>query len=584
VLARVGKGFDVDAARRELSAIAVALGDEYPDSNRSWSVTVRPLIETVVSPEFRRSVLLLTGAVAFVLLIACANVTSLLLSRATVRRREMAIRAALGANRAQLVRLLLVESVVLAAAAGALGVMLAVWGVEVLKRLDPGSIPRLDEVTLSAPVLVVAGFASLLTALVFGIVPALTSASGTGTELRTRESSPDRRTSRSRDLLVLGEVALAVVLLIGAGLMMRSFVRLQQRALGFDAGSLMTAQLATPPERPSQASDTTAATERILARLAELPGVSNVAGGSRLPFAGPNSGNVFEIEGVVHPSDERPDTDYRVVTADYFRTLAIPLIRGRVFTPGDGPAAPAVVISASTARRYWANRDPLGARVRLGDSPWMTVVGVVGDARYFAIDAPGDSVRPMMYVPHAQMPDVWLMFAIRTRTAPDALAETLRSTLSAAVPEAPVVSIEPMSAILAQALGPQRFGTTLFAVFAWVAVFLAAAGVYGLIAYFVSCRTREIGVRVALGASTTDIVRMTAGRGIVLSAGGLVTGLAVARALSGLLSRVLFEVSPVDPATYAVVAIGFLALAAAASYVPARRALQIDPARTLNAE
>jgi ABC-type antimicrobial peptide transport system permease subunit len=190
----------------------------------------------------------------------------------------------------------------------------------------------------------------------------------------------------------------------------------------------------------------------------------------------------------------------------------------------------------------------------------------------------------MMYVPHAQMPDVWLMFAIRTRTAPDALAETLRSTLSAAVPEAPVVSIEPMSAILAQALGPQRFGTTLFAVFAWVAVFLAAAGVYGLIAYFVSCRTREIGVRVALGASTTDIVRMTAGRGIVLSAGGLVTGLAVARALSGLLSRVLFEVSPVDPATYAVVAIGFLALAAAASYVPARRALQIDPARTLNAE
>ncbi len=582
VLARVGEGYDVEAARRELVGIAAVLADERPESNRSWSVTVRPLVETVVSPEFRRSVLLLAGAVGFVLLIACANVTSLLLSRATTRRREMAIRTALGSSRAALIRLLLVENLMLSAAAGIAGVLLAAWGVEALKRVDVESIPRLAEVTLSVPVLAFAGLVSLLTALAFGVVPAFAASRDTATQLRTRDVTPDRRTSRSRDVLVLAEVAMAVVLLVGAGLMMRSFVRLQQRALGFDATWLLTVEVALPASsgRPRNA---TAVTERLIAEAAALPGVIGAAGGSRLPFAGPNSANVFEIEGSATRPDELPDTDYRVVTPEYFRVLGIPLIRGRAFTTSDGPEAPAVIISASCAR-YWADRDPIGTRVRLGDSPWLTVVGMVGNARYRELDQPGDIARSMMYVPHRQMPQVPLMLAMRTGTRPEALVDATRSALRRAAPEVPVVRIESMTAILALARGPQRFSTTLLVAFAWVAVVLAAAGLYGLIAYFVSSRAKEIGVRVTLGARASDIVRLTAGPGVVLSAAGLAIGLVGAWALRRVVGRMLFEVSPGDPATYATVAVGFLVVAAVASYLPARRALGIDPAQTLRAE
>ncbi len=583
VLGRVRPGQRPEDARRELAQIAAQLGTEYPASNLNWSVSVRPLVDTVVSPEFRRSVVLLAGAVAFVLLMACANVTALLLSRATTRRREMAVRTALGASRAALVRLWLVESLVLAAAAGIVGVVLAIWGIDALKALGGESIPRLDEVALSLPVLTFAGVVTLLTAGLFGVVPAVHASSGVAEALRSRESSADARASRSRSALIVAEVALAVVLLVGAGLMIRSFARLQQRALGFDATALLIAQVAAP-SNPGDQSDLTPVIDELVSSVATLPGVVAAAGGSSLPFAGPNAGNVFHIEGKAVPGEQAPDTDYRVVTPGYFRTLGISLVSGRSFTDGDGPDRPAVVISLSAAQRYWPDGDAIGARVRLGDSPWMTIVGVASDVRYSGIDEPGDALRPMMYVPHRQMPGVALMLGLKTATSPEAMADTVRATLRAAAPSSVVTRIQTMTEILTLARGSHRFAMTLLSVFAWVAVILAAAGLYGLIAYVVSRRTKEIGVRVALGANAVDIVRVTAGRGLVLGAIGVVLGVLASLGLSQLLRRGLFEVSATDPATYMVVAGSFLILTAAASYVPARRALRINPVDALRAE
>lgn len=583
VLGRLRPGHDLDQAKAELVGIASQLANEHPASNRGWSVTIRPLHETVVSPEFRRSLALVAGGVGFVLLLACANVAGLLLGRATGRQREMAVRTALGARQGALVRLLLIESLLIASVAGVAGTLLALWSIDFLKMLGAGSVPRLDEVRLNLPVLAFTGAVTLLTAGLFGLAPALQTSRSASGALRARAASAGTHASRGRSALIVAEVALAVVLLVGASLMMRSFLRLQHRALGFEPAGVLVAQMAAAPV-PGTGGDSAAATTFLLTRVAALPGVTSAAGGSNPPFAGPNSGNVFEIAGAPSPADDPPDTDYRVVTSGYFTALGIPIERGRTFEERDGPDAPAVIISRTAAQRYWPDREPLGAQVRLGSSPWMTVVGIAGDARYFALDEPGDNVRPMMYVPHRQMPGVPLTILVRTSGAPAALAESLRTTLRQEAATRPITRIDTMAALLAEASSPQRFATTLLVVFAWMAAALAAAGLYGLLAYLVGHRTREIGVRVALGASPAAIVRTTAGRGLALAGAGVVLGLAGAWGVGGLMQRLLFEVSPTDPAIYAIVAGGFLAVAGAASYAPTRRALRVDPVDALRAE
>jgi putative ABC transport system permease protein len=583
VLGRLRAGVGVEDARDELALIAARLSDAYPASNRGWGVAVRPLIDTVVSPEFRRSVVLLVGAVVFVLLMACANVTGLLLTRATARRREMAVRTALGASRRALIGLLLVESLVLAVTAGGLGLLLAAWGLDALKIVGTDSVPRLDEVGLSAPVFAFAAAVTLATATLFGIGPALYASRGMADALRARESAADAQTSRGRHLLIVAEVALAMVLLVGAGLMIRSFVQLQQRPLGFDSASLLLAALA-PPAATGDRVDLTVTTRMVQERLAQLPGVEVAAAGSSPPFAGSNSGDIIEREGLVVPREQAPDADYRVVTPAYLRALGIPLLRGRAFTDQDGPAAPAAILSAETARRYWPDRDPVGTRLRLGGSPWMAIVGIAGDVRYGSISEPGDAVRPMVYVPHTQMPATPMTMVVKTRVPPETLAESVRAAIREAAPASPVIRIDTMAAILAQARGPQRFATLVLAVFAWVATVLAAAGVYGLLAYLVGRRTKEIGVRVALGATAMDVVRLTAGGGIVLAIVGVAIGLAASLALAGVLRGVLFDVSVTDPLTYVVVTIGLLGVTAAASYFPARRALRINPIDALRTE
>ncbi len=583
VLARIGPGHDLEGARRELAAIATALGQQRPASNALWGVTVWPLADTVVGPEARRSVWLIAGAVGFVLLIACANVSSLLLARATARGREMAVRSALGASRGMLIRLLLVESLVLAVAAGGAGLLLASWGVDAVKWLGAASVPRIDEVVLEPRAVAFAALLSLLTALLFGLAPAFAGSRGPAGSLTARGSSPGRGTSRGRDALVAAEVALAVLLLVGAGLLARSFVELQRRALGFEPAGLLTAEIAVPSGPGAQA-DLTGVAERVISALEALPGVAAVAGGSGLPFSGPNAADVFEIEGRPVDDEALPDTDFRVVSGDYFRALGIPLTQGRAFTAGDGPLAPAVILSVSTAERYWPDGDPMGARVRVGGSPWMTVVGIVGDARYRSIEEPEAVSRSMMYLPHRQMWKLPLTFAIRASLAPESLTGAVRQALRRAAPELPVTRIDTMSAVLSRARGPHRFYAALLGVFAATALVLAAAGLYGLIAYLVARQTRAIAVRVALGASGAAVLRAAAGRGIGLAAAGLVLGLAGAWALRRVLAGVLFEVSPVDPTTYALVAGTLLLVTAVASYVPVRRALGIQPAEALRVD
>ena len=443
---------------------------------------MRPLIDTVVSPEFRRSILLLAGGVVFVLLLACANVTGLLLSRATARRREMAIRTALGASRAALIRMLLLESLVLAVAAGLLGVLLAMWGVDVLKTIGTESIPRLEDVTVSGPVLGFASLVTLLTVGLFGLAPAFNASRHASDNLRSRDASADARATRSRSALIVVEVALSVVLLVGAGLMVQSFVRLQQRALGFNPTPVLVADLSDTGGALDPPGSTTLMTG-ILTRMAALPGVVAAAGVSSLPFLGPNTGNVFQIEGRPASGIDM-DTDFRVVTPDYFRTLGVPLVSGRPFSDADGPARR----SRSSVHRQPRATGPIEPRSErvcsLGDSPWMTVVGVAADVRYQALEEPGDALRPMMYVPHRQMPAAALDIALKTVPPPETLTDGVRRTLRAASHDVAVVRIETMATVLARARAEQRFTTTLVAVFAWTAALLSAAGVYGLVAYW----------------------------------------------------------------------------------------------------
>jgi len=581
VLARLRDGVEIDRATADLTGIAAALAREHPKTNRTWTVTVRPLTETVVNETFRRALLVVGGGVALVLLIACANVASLLLSRATTRTREMAVRTALGASRAALVRQMLTESLMLATIGGGFGLLLAVWALEALAALAVTSIPRADEIALRPAVLFFAFGVTTLTAVVFGLVPALGASRGRLEALRVRDASGGLGTSRARDLLVVGEVAVAMVLLVGAGLMLRSFVQLQQRELGFVAENLLVVDVAPPGGTPLPSFY-----EGLIQRLGALPGVASAAAGSSLPFAGPNSSNIIAIEGRSFAEGEAPDTDLRVVTADYFRTLGIPVMLGRTFTNADTDAAPALILSATSARRFFPNEDPVGRRIKIGDAPWTTIVGVVGDARYLALDDPGNDTRPMVYFPPAlKQPSRGSMtMALRTAVPPETLIGAVRNAVAGAAPRQPVARAEPMDEILAAVRGPQRFSTTLLATFAWIALVLAAAGLWALIAHVVARRTHEIGIRVALGAQPRDVLRMTAGRGVALAMAGIIVGLAAAAALTGVLQRVLYDVSATDPATFAGIAVLFLVVAAVASTLPARRALRIDPAEALRLE
>ena len=578
VLARLNDGVTLDRAVQDLQRIAADLAREYPASNKTWTTTVLPLFETVVSENVQRALGILTGAVALVLLIACANVAGLLLSRAATRTREMAVRTALGAGRGVLVRQMLVESLVLATFGGASGVLLAMWGLDALAALVTTTIPRADEIAVGPVVLLFACGTTALTAVVFGLTPALDASRGRLEALRVRETSETSGASRVRDALVVAEVALAMVLLVGAGLMLRSFVRLQARHLGFSPERLLILQVA-----PYRLTEATAFYDRLMRRMAALPGVVSVAAGNSLPFAGPNGANTFSVEGRTFEPGLAPDADLRMVTPEYFRTLGIPVLRGRTFSSGDA-TAPAVIITDAIARRFFEGNDPIGRRLQVGSQPPATIVGVVGDTRYRELDDASEELRPMIYFLASSQPPVPLTVAVRTSVPPETLAPAVRSAVADLARDRPITRLEAMEDLLVETRGPQRFNTTVIAAFAWMALVLASAGLWGLIAHGVVRRTHEIGVRIALGARPGEVLRMVAGRGVALAAVGIGLGLAASAAMTSLIQRLLFNTRAADPATFAIIAAAFLAVAVAASVLPARRALRINPVEALRSE
>jgi predicted permease len=581
VVARPRVPRDVEGVRRDLSAIAAQLARERPAENRGWGVTVRPLFDTVVSPEFRQTVWIIAGAVVFVLLMASTTVAGLLLARASTRQRELAVRAALGASRGSLVRLLLLECLVLSSIAGVCGLLVAYSGVDLLQEIGGATVPRLAEVSLSARVLLFAALTTLTTAGIAGLLPAWKSTESLHEMLRSRGSVSDPGAGRALDVLVILEVSSAVLLVVGSALLVQTVFNLQSRNLGYDPTGLLAVRTVWAPMGAGDSLPSR--TDAVVMRLSKLPGVTAAAAGSALPFSGQNTGNTFEVEGQKTPAQALPDTDYRVVSPGYFQTLHVPIREGRAFRETDDAEPAVVIVSETAARRFWPDESPLGRRLKLGRTDWLTIVGVSGDVRYGALDDPGDNVRPMIYVPHRLMPSTPMTLVLRAHGQPALLADTVRRTLASET-SIMVGGIETMSSMLNEASAAQRFAMNLLTTFAGMAATLAAVGIYGVLAFMIGRRTKEIGVRFALGARHRDVMRMTIGRTLMLASIGVIGGLLASASLSGVLRSVLFGVSPDDPVTYALVAIAFLLLAIAASALPTLRALHVDPIGAIRTE
>jgi putative ABC transport system permease protein len=579
---RLRPGVTIDQARARLDAFAKHLQAEHPDSDTGKGINAVPLQEQRVG-SMRPSLLMLQGAVAFVLLIACVNIANLLLSRAAGRSGEIAVRRALGADRARIVRQLLTESTVLASVGGGVGAILGTWGVAALKAIAPDGTPRIDEVTVDGRVLLFTAALSLLTGLVFGLVPAVHAARdrfGLALKMGGRGQLSDGG-GRARRALIVAELALALVLVAGGGLLLRTFLALQRVDLGFNPSRVMTGFVLPPGAAYRTDESRLAFYDAVRARIEVLPGVQQAAFSSVLPLSGDSDTNVL-IEGRPAPtrSSDALVTWYRVVSANYFSTMEIPLRRGRLFQ--DREAEPVVVINESAAKRFWPGEDPLGRRVRLDQSaPWATVVGIVADVQMRG--ARGTNVVET-YIPYWQNPEAGINVALKTAGDPRALVEPLRRAIMEVDPGIAVASIATMDELVAQSIGSSRFYALLVAVFAALALVLAAVGIYGVMSYAVAQRTQEIGVRLALGAGRRQIFALVVGETVKLAAVGLVLGLAGAVAVSRALGDLVFGIPRMDPVTFGVTAALLVAVAFLATWLPARRATRIDPMVALRIE
>ncbi|HEX8559122.1 MAG TPA: ABC transporter permease [Pyrinomonadaceae bacterium] len=589
VVGRLKGGAGVEQARAELAAVAARLAQEYPTTNAGWTVTVAPLHERVVG-NVRQSLWVLMGVVAFLLLIACANVANLLLARAASRRQEVAVRTALGAGRARIIRQFLTESLLLALAGGGLGLLLAAWGVELLVALSPGNIPRLDEVGLDARVLLFTLCVSAATGVVFGLLPALSASkgdlSGSLKEGGSRGSTAGRGASRLRSTLVVAEIAITVVLLAGAGLMVRSFLAIQSVDPGFRPERILTFDFALPAAKYKGEPEIAAFYEQFAARAAALPGVERAALVSALPLAGGADILAFVVEGRPElPPEKVQDAAFYTVTPDYFELMGIRHVRGERLDGRHREGAPdACVINETMARKYWPGEDPVGKRLNTGNpatNPWVTVVGVVADTRSSALEK---EPYPQVYLPALQFRQRSMTFVARTSGDPLALTPAVRRELSAMDKDLPLYNVRTMEQVLAASVSRRRFQMTLIGAFAGVGLLLAAVGIYGVISYSVAQRRHEIGVRMALGARGGDILRLVVGQGLGLTAAGVGVGLAAAFALTRVLSSLLYGVSAADPLTFACVALALVGVALAACLAPARRATKVDPMEALRYE
>jgi putative ABC transport system permease protein len=585
-IGRLKPGVSVEQAQADLARVNAGILERSPDQ-KGYGVNVVGYHDQIVG-SVRPAVLVLSGAVAFVLLIACANVANLLLARASTRVRELAVRAAIGAGRGRIVRQLLTESVVLASLGGLAGVGLAWLLLEVLVDLAPAGLPRMDAVAIDGRVLAVSAVMSIVTGVLFGLAPALQAVGlAPAASLSEGGRGATGTGGRLRAALVAGEVALAVMLLVGAGLMVKSFVRLQQVDLGFDAGGVLTARVTVSGERYQQAATIGEFFDEVIRRVQADPAIEGAAGiGTVLLDATPNSTN-FSIEG--RPDfapEDRVEVPIDSITPNYFDVMRVPLLRGRFFDARDArEAPPAVIINQTFARMYWPDGDPVGRRIKYGrlasSNPWMTIVGVVADTRRTGYDA---AVRPETYLPLAQYTTASLQMVVRTSGDPAAAAPVLRSAVRAVDPQVPLWQVGPLEDQLRELTAQRRFNTVLLSAFGLVATVLAAIGIYGLLAWSVEARTRELGVRVALGASTRGILALVLRQALVLCSAGLAIGLAGALALSRSLTSLLYDVSAADPATFVAITIATGLVALVACLVPAIRAVRVDPIRAIRTE
>ncbi len=586
VVARRKPGVSPAAAQADLSAIAARLAAAYPEKNAGWGVVLVPLQEAIAGSA-RKPLLLLLGAVTFVLLIACVNVANLLFARGTSRRREIAIRGALGAGRVRLLRQMLTETLALALAGGAAGVALAVWGAETLVALAGDSLPRSAEVGIDGRVLLYTLAVSLAAALAAGLWPALRATSPAARDaLRASAGSAGYgpRAGAARQAMLVAEIALTLVLLVGAALLLRSMAAVLRVEPGIRPQGVLTAQLQLPRSRYPEPPQIAAFYRELTASLASLPGVAAVGTTNFLPVTGRQY--TLSVKFLDHPvpAGDEASITYRVVGGDFFAAAGVPVKRGRVFTPEDRPGSPLVMLVNETlARRYFPGEDPIGREIVIGDrvkAP-RRVVGIVGNVLEEGL---ADPPLAELYVPAEQVP--WDEMAILVRTAGDPLrlAPAVRSRIRSLDPKLPVEEVQALSEVVARSLGQRRFTMLLLGTFAGLALLLAAIGIYGVVAFLAGQRVREVGIRIALGARRRDVLALFLGESARFAGAGLLAGLALAVAATRLLKTMLFGVAPTDPLSFAAVALVLTAVAMAASWIPARRAARIDPMAALRHE
>jgi putative ABC transport system permease protein len=598
LIARLRKGVSVAEATVNMKAIALRLAQQFHlyrgphGEDAGYDVTVVPLRDQVFG-ALRGGLLIMLGAVGFVLLIACANVSNLLLARGTARRKEIAVRASLGASRGRISRQLLTESLLLGVGGAGAGMGLARWGIQALTALSPNDASRLLDVHINGAVLTFVGALVLLTTVIFGVVPAAQS-SGAGLNLPLAETRRSATASVSRhrfsSALVVGEVALSLVLLAGAGLLLASLLALVRINPGFNPENVVTARVSLPQSEYRQAHQVADFYNQLVVRLQQAPEVASAGLTSMLPLADGIYRNPFSIEGRQWQSqgaDGVPQVaNFEAVTPGYFQTLQIPLLRGRLFSALDGPEqAPVAIVSRTLVRGFWPDRDPLGRHIMMGAPrpgvPWLTIVGVVGDVHASGLDSPP---IPQIYVPQNQHPSHTMAMVLRTPAGARKTVPFILNTVHQLDPARPVYDISTMDAALSSSVASRRYDALLLGLFAALALLLAAIGLFGTVSYSVTQRTNEIGIRMALGAERNDVLKMVIGQGLRLALIGVTIGIAGALALTRFLSSLLYGVKPTDPLTFVAVSLILIAVALIACYIPARRAAKVDPMVALRYE
>ncbi|MGH9871743.1 MAG: ABC transporter permease [Pyrinomonadaceae bacterium] len=589
-IGRLKPGTNIRSAQADMDIIAGQLEKQYPETNTGRGVVIYPILADTVR-MYATALWVMMAAVGFVLLIGCANVANLMLARAAGRQREIALRAALGASRLRIIRQLMTESVMLGIAGGALGILVAYWSIDLIRTANPGEAARFaagwSQLGINLPVLGFALLLSILSGVLFGLAPAwqlskpdLNNALKEGSQQSTSSSH------RLRGLLVVGEVALSLMLLVSAGLLIRSFLQLVKADPGFDAENLMTMNLVLPMAKYKEDPQLVAFFADLVHRVEELPGVSSAAIVNHLPLGGSNSSSSFLVEGTPEPPPgQQFDGRFRVCSPKYFQTMGIRLVQGRLFTEQDrAGATPVIIVNQTLARKYWPNTDPLGQRMRftgpLAENPWMQVVGVVQDVKH-EMNLP---VTADYFLPHAQFALQSMVLVAKTKVEPAAMAAPIREQVWAIDKDQPVFDVHTMEEVRAISLALHSFSSVMLSVFAGVALLLAAIGIYGVMAFTVTQRTHEIGIRMALGARAGDVLKLMLRNGMSQALLGVLVGLAGAYGVTRVLASLLFGVKPTDVVTFSIVTFGLLAVAFLACYIPARRATRVDPLVALRYE